>query len=68
MANKQPFYHRMDVLFTCTEDVSEKANDPEFLAALKLFLRKRFGKALLVDSVEFDAPIDAEPGDPHDLM
>jgi hypothetical protein len=66
--NKQPFYHKMNVLFTATADVSDVANSPEFLVALEKFLKRQFKKDLVKGSVEFDGPADAEPGDPADLM
>lgn len=67
MANKQPFYHRMEVLFTATEDVATTANTPEFKEKLAGFLKRNLGP-VLKDSVTFDAPCDAEPGDPTDLI
>lgn len=66
--NKQPFYHRMEVLFTATEDFSEEMNGPKFKQALKTFLRNMLGPSLKTYSVQYDAPVSAEPGDPHDLM
>ena|SRR5277367_283850 len=68
MANKQPFYHRMEVLFTATKDVSAIANTFEFRASLAVFLQDQLGKTVRTESVTFDAPVDAEPGDPNDLM
>lgn len=65
--NKQPFYHRLEVLFTATEDVSDKANSEEFKEKLANFLKRNLGP-VLKDSVEFDGPVNAEPGDPSDLM
>jgi len=65
--NKQPFYHRIEVLFTATEDVSDKANTPEFKEKLAGFLKRNLGP-VLKDSVEFDGTVNAEPGDPSDLM
>jgi hypothetical protein len=65
--NKQPFYHRMEVLFTATEDLSEEMNTKKFKRALAQFFRSTLGKSLR-GSVEYDAPVSAEPGDPHDLM
>jgi hypothetical protein len=67
MSNKQPFYHVMPVLFTATEDVSDKANTDEFKEKLANFLKRNLGP-VLKDSVEFDGPVNAEPGDPSDLM
>jgi hypothetical protein len=67
MANKQPFYHRMEVLFTATEDTSEQANSVEFKEKLANFLKRSLGPVIRT-SVEFDAPVTAEPGDPADLM
>jgi hypothetical protein len=69
MANKQPFYHRMEVLFTATEDVSAEMNEPTFIKALEAFLKKQLGGSVIVkDSVQFDTPVNAEPGDPADLV
>ncbi len=68
MPNKQPFYHRMDVLFTATVDLSEEANSPEFLAKLESFLRRNLGTVIVKGSVTLDGVVDAEPGDPADLM
>lgn len=61
--SRQPFYHHMSVLFTATEDVSDVANGAEFRASLERFLKKNLGP-VVKGSVEFDAPVDAEPGDP----
>jgi hypothetical protein len=64
--NKQPFHHRMEVLFTATEDLSEEMNDPKFKRALAQFLKNMFG-TIRISSVTYDAPVNVEPGDPHDL-
>jgi hypothetical protein len=66
MANKQPFYHSMTVIFTGTEDYSDVAKTPEFLEKLERFLKKNLGP-VVKGSVEMDS-VDAEPGDPSDLM
>lgn len=66
MTNKQPFYHRMTILFTGTEDVSEAANSLEFADKLARFLKDNLG-SIVKNSVQFDGPVDAEPGDPADL-
>lgn len=65
--NKQPFYHQVSVLFTGTEDLSEKINSREFQEKLANFLKRNLGP-VLKDSVELDGPATAEPGDPSDLM
>lgn len=65
--NKQPFYHRMEVLFTATEDTSEVANSPEFKSKLADFLARNL-TGVLRHSVTYDGPVDAEPGDPSDLL
>jgi hypothetical protein len=57
----------MCVIFTATADVSAKAARPEFRAKLEALLKRELG-SLVKDSVEFDGPVTAEPGDPHDLM
>ena len=67
MTNKQPFYHRMEILFTATEDVSAAANDRAFQTKLAAFLKKELGP-VIKESVMYDAPVDAEPGDPAALM
>lgn len=61
----QPFYHRMEVLFTATADLSERMNAAEFRAELVRFLHHQLGAHLLRDSVTFDGTPDAMPGDPH---
>jgi len=59
----------MEVLFTATEDTSGVVNTPEFLEKLANFLRRNLsGSGVIKDSVELDAPCDAEAGDPSDLM
>jgi len=63
---KQPFYHKMEVLFTATSDVSTEANSPEFLKKLEGFLKRNLGP-VVKGSVTLDTPVDAEAGDPHDL-
>jgi len=63
---RQPFYHRMEVLFTATEDLSEAANERAFMRTLEEFLRRELGPVVR-GSVSFDAPVDAEPGDPSKL-
>lgn len=68
MSNKQPFYHHMSVLFTATEDVSDLANNTEFQEKLAKFLKRNLKGGIIKESVEFDAPVNAEPGDPSDLM
>lgn len=65
--NKQPFYHRMEVLFTAVEDTSDRANSPKFKEKLAAFLKRNLGPVIKA-SVDFDAPVVAEPGDPADLM
>lgn len=65
--NKQPFYHRMEVLFTATEDLSEEMNTSKFKRRLAQFLKNEF-ETVRVSSVTYDAPVDAEPGDPVDLV
>ena len=59
--NKQPFYHRADVLFTCTEPLSRE----EFIAALAKGL-KRHG--LVKGGIEVEEYDEPDPGDPADLM
>lgn len=68
MSNKQPFYHRMEILFTATEDVSDLTKDPKFMEKLAGFLKRNLKGGIIKESVELDAPCNAEPGDPADLM
>jgi hypothetical protein len=65
--NKQPFYHRMEILFTATEDLSDEMNAPKFQKVLAQFLKENF-VTVRMNSVTYDAPVDAEPGDPSDLV
>jgi hypothetical protein len=59
----------MNVLFTATEDLSEEMNEPTFREALEAFLKKHVGGRVIVkESVQFDTPVNAEPGDPADLV
>ena len=60
MANKQPFYHRLTVLFTATDDVSYR---------MKAFMKQKLPEfdEVIPDSIEIEE-CDAEPGDPADLM
>jgi hypothetical protein len=58
MANKQPYYHKAEILFTATREVSET----ELAAALdKLKIAGLIKESIVVET------LDAEPGDPHDL-
>jgi len=66
--NKQPFYHRMDVMFTATEDLTFSMNRAKFLKELATFLQTRLSRKVLKNTVQFDGIPDAEPGDPHDLV
>jgi hypothetical protein len=67
--NKQPFYHRMEVLFTATGDLSDEMNhSPTFKASLTRFLKETLGNSVVRSSVMFDGPVTAEPGDPADLV
>jgi len=63
--NKQPFYHRLTVLFTATEDVTD--DDDALAQEIAKLLKRRFGRAVLKDTVEIEE-FDAEPGDPADLL
>lgn len=65
--NKQPFYHRFSVLFTATSDLSALADD-DFKKKLEGFLRRTLGTSLVKGTIEFDEPLNAEPGDPSDLL
>ena len=58
--NRQPFYHSATILFTAYKEVSWE----EFNALIK----EKLSTPLIVpDSVECEE-IDAEPGDPADLL
>ena len=59
--NKQPFYHRVTVLFTCTAPLTEK----EFLALLRVQLRS--SGVYVPKSLEAEE-FSAEAGDPADLI
>lgn len=63
----QPWEHRMEVLFTAKEDVSEIANTPAFRESLERFLKRQLGSCVVTGSVQLDVPVDAEAGDPDDL-
>lgn len=66
--NKQPFYHKLDVLFAATSDASDAVKSPEFLAKLEAFLKRNLpGAGVVRGLTEVDA-CDAEPGDPSDLL
>jgi len=58
----------MEVLFTATEDLSAEMNTPTFRVMLADFLKETLGPSVIRTSVAYDAPADAEPGDPHDLV
>jgi hypothetical protein len=58
--NKQPFYHRAVILFTATEGFG--VDD-----VTKIFQSIKRSKNIIVSSIECEE-VDAEPGDPQDLM
>lgn len=60
MANKQPFYHLVEYQFTATNALDEKD-----LKAVTQAIKKLPG--VIKSSVILDS-VDAEPGDPADLM
>ena len=62
MANKQPFYHSVSVLFTTAGGPLTEA---EFRERLIAVLAKH--KNVIHDSVIVEA-FEAEPGDPADLL
>lgn len=64
--NKQPFYHGAHILFTSTTGCSEQ----EVLEALNKFAVSEEGQklGLVEDSVEIEAWLEPEPGDPADLL
>lgn len=65
--NKQPFYHRAVVLFTATEELDSK----DVAEAIRVGMHKKFndkGRELVVFGLIEIEEMDAEPGDPADLM
>jgi hypothetical protein len=60
MRNKQPFYHRAVILFTGTREFSRDE-------MTKLLAKKLKSIDIVKDSPECEE-IDAEPGDPADLL
>jgi hypothetical protein len=60
MTNKQPFYHNAIILFTATKEFSWE----DFNALIKEKLKSPF---IVIGSVECEE-IEAEPGDPGDLV
>lgn len=65
--NKQPFYCRLEVIFTATEDLTEAMNSPPFRERLEDHLFKSLSKTILTDSLVVESA-DAEAGDPADLL
>lgn len=59
MKNKQPYYHRMTVLFTATSPIPKDLVEEILVKAMK--------KAHAFD-VQIEEYEDPEPGDPTDLM
>jgi len=57
----------MEILFTATEDLSDEMNSSKFKRALAQFLKNNFD-TVRASSVTYDGPVDAEPGDPVDLV
>jgi len=70
MANKQPFYHRVDgVMFTLTQEIDEDDFKKLLEIALKALQTKKGGPSIYVEgSLEIEEWGGAEPGDPADLM
>ena len=60
--NQQPFYHRVTILFTATDAVSQE----EFEKALKTAMKSI--KPYVQKSLEIEDYEDPEPGNPMDLM
>lgn len=60
--NKQPFYHGVSILFTATTFLSEK----QIMECLRIGF-KQYEDDVLMDSIEIES-MDAEPGDPADLL
>lgn len=60
LMNKQPFYHRAVILFTATRDIGKDE--------LEEILRNKLrGNGVVAESPEVEE-VDAEPGDPADLL
>lgn len=59
--NKQPFYHRVTVLFTATEELTEAD-------VLKKVRKGLSGRQVIASSVEIEEFDEPMPGDPADLM
>lgn len=59
--NKQPFYHSVGILFTATTEISAG----EFSKLVSSAIKKH--DKILPDSVEIEY-VEAEPGNPSDLM
>jgi hypothetical protein len=57
----------MEILFTATEDLSDEMNSPKFRRILAQFLKDNFN-AVKTSSVMYDGLVNAEPGDPADLV
>lgn len=69
MANKQPFYHRAEILFTATKDIVATEEDRKRLQrVIDNALRNEYGILYVKNSVSFDGEPDADPGDPGDLV
>jgi hypothetical protein len=64
VANKQPFYHRVTVLFTATRALKEDELKDLLFDGLNEMSKGKIVKGS-VEIEEFDEP---EPGDPADLM
>ena len=62
--NKQPFYHRAVVLFTATREATQEEFERDISEAMKR-LGKKYG--YMADTLQVEE-IDAEAGDPADLM
>lgn len=58
--NRQPFYHRAVILFTATEELSRDE-------VTELVRKKLRSRAIVPGSPECEE-VDAEPGDPADLL
>jgi hypothetical protein len=63
MKNKQPFYHRADLIFTAIREVSRDELETAIRSALKNLIKLGIiGTSVEVEDVEWEA------GDPDDLM
>jgi hypothetical protein len=66
MSSKQPFYHRVTLLFTSTSGCGEE----QFLEAFQAFMKSKSASQLGIvpNSLTVETYEEPEPGDPADLL